>query len=109
MRVSTSSTHLPETMTHPPPPSDPLRNPSTLIIELTTDQALPLAGIGECFVAVGKGSYPGHVGKHCLFIMPVDSQTAAAACGVVTGTHKATKIKTAVSERRATLAPANTP
>jgi hypothetical protein len=74
---------------------DPLRYASTMILELTPDQARPFAGLGECFAIVGRGSYPGYVGKLCLFAVPCSSATVQAAVGVVHGTHRASRIRNA--------------
>jgi hypothetical protein len=73
---------------------DPLRNPDVMILELTDEQAKPFAGLGESFAIIGRGSYPGYVGKLCLFALPVDTETARAANRVAMGTHAATKIRT---------------
>jgi hypothetical protein len=95
-------------MTHPPP-NDPLRDPRTMILELSDDQARPFAGLGEVFAIVSRGSYPGFAGRLCLFVTPCEKATAAAACNVALGTYTAKRIKTVTSQPRATLTPANTP
>lgn len=76
------------------PKPDPLRRPEVLTLDLTTEQAQQFAELGECFAIVGRGSYPGHVGKLCLFALPVPKAVADAACAVAVGTHKATRIRT---------------
>lgn len=73
---------------------DPLRRPDVLILDLTTEQALPFAQLGECFAVVGRGSYPGHVGRLCLYALPVSHSVAVDACNVLLGTHRAVRIKT---------------
>lgn len=92
-------------MTQQPPPTDPLRNPATMILELTNDQAQPFAGLGECFAIVGRGSYPGHVGRLCLYAVPVSKELATAACKVAMGEARAVKLKAVSVEPRATLPP----
>ena len=81
----------------PPPKPDPLRNPACLVLELSTEQALPFAQLGECWAVIGKGSYPNHVGKLCLYAIPLPCDVATAASNVALGTHKAVRIKTATA------------
>ena len=76
-----------------PPKPDPLRRPEVLTLDLTTEQAAQFSGLGEAFAVIGKGSYPGHVGRLCLYALPVPKAVADAACNVATGSHRATRIR----------------
>lgn len=72
---------------------DPLAIPGTILIALDADQSAKLRDAGECFRIVGRGSYPDTGGLMVIHCSPVDVATAAAACGVVMGTHAAKRIK----------------
>ena len=76
-----------------PTKPDPLRRPEVLTLDLTTEQAAQFAELGECFAIVGRGSYPGHASKLCLFALPVPKAVADAACRVALGECRATKIR----------------
>jgi hypothetical protein len=53
-----------------------------------------LLDAGECFIIAGRGSLPHADGTRVvLHLMPVDKKTADQACGVLLGTHRATRIK----------------
>jgi hypothetical protein len=71
------------TPTRPPRP-DPLAIPGVIRIPLDPHQAAPFAGMGECFVAIARASYPSAPGW-CMLVLPVDKETAAAACRVAMG------------------------
>jgi hypothetical protein len=93
-----------------PPKPDPLRRPEVLTLDLTTEQAAQFSGLGEAFAVIGKGSYPGHVGRLCLYALPVPHDVATACCNVALGLARAVKIKPAATATpgTATAVPANT-
>jgi hypothetical protein len=78
-----------------PPRPDPLRRPEVLTLDLTTEQAAQFSGLGEAFAVIGKGSYPGHVGRLCLYALPVPHDVATACCNVALGLARAVKLKPA--------------
>ena len=65
--------------------------PIRIILGETASKALLEAG--ECFLIVGKGSYPDSPGRMVIHCVPVPKDQADAACAVALGTHRAVKRK----------------
>jgi hypothetical protein len=71
---------------------DPLR---ILLGQRASDH---LTATGEsAFLVIGKASLPDDPSRWILHLVPVPMATAAAACNVAIGTHRAVKIKGAAS------------
>ena len=68
--------------------------PEPIKIVLDPDQSAALKAAGECFLIVGRGSYPGATGRMALYCQPCPKDLADQACGVAMGTHRAARIKT---------------
>ena len=67
-------------------------------ITLDPEQSRQLSQAGQgAFSIVGRASYPGDPSRWILTLAPVEWKTAAAACHVLQGTHRATKIRPASS------------
>jgi hypothetical protein len=79
--------------------SRPATSAPLVRIQLTEEQGrqLDLAGAGA-FSIVSRGSYPATPGRWVVTLAPVEWQTAVAACHVLQGTHRATKIKPTTRE-----------
>ena len=79
-------------------PSHPLDCPGVLKILLGQTASDLIAAHGDQFFAVVTHpdctAPPEAAGRMILHVMPVSKDAAQAACGVITGTHKATKIRT---------------
>ncbi|MCX6875392.1 MAG: hypothetical protein NTW21_16530 [Verrucomicrobia bacterium] len=74
---------------------DPLAVPGIIRVLLSVGVSQVLEQSGEqCFTIIGKASYPATPGRWAIFLAPVPLKTAAAAAGVILGTHRATRIKT---------------
>jgi hypothetical protein len=73
--------------------ADPLAMPGVTRLLLSERASAVLLEAGECFTIVGKGSYPDQPGRMAVYLQAVPMATAAAACGVIAGTHTARRIK----------------
>ena len=82
-----------------------------LRLVLTDEQSAAIRESGIKFAVMGPGSYPGATRRAVLYLFECDQETAAAACGVATGTHIARRIKPPAAAAPATTAgsPSNTP
>lgn len=67
--------------------SDPLANPDVVVIPLTDDQVMMVKEklSGSFFAVIAVGNYPDNPGRFCVFALPVDKETANAACLVALG------------------------
>jgi hypothetical protein len=75
-----------------------MSQPPLIRIQLDAEQSHQLSQAGPgAFSIVGRASYPGDPSRWILNLTPVEWKTAAAACHVLRGTHRATKIKPASS------------
>jgi ABC-type arginine transport system permease subunit len=65
----------------------------TIRLVLTEEQSADLIAAGVTFAAIGPGSYPGAVGRMCLYVVPCGQLQAAQALMVATGKAKITITK----------------
>jgi hypothetical protein len=72
---------------------DPLAQPGVVRIALSERATAALLEVGEAFAIVARGSYPTAPGRMVIYLLPVPRATAQAACNVILGTHKASRIK----------------
>jgi hypothetical protein len=85
---SKSSISLDTGLAGPPP------NPGHLRLLLSQAASDYLSATGEsAFMVIGKASHPDDPSRWILHLVPVPMATAAAACNVALGTHRAVKIK----------------
>ena len=75
-------------------PPGPLAEPGTVRVLLSAGASRILQESGEdCFMIVGKCSYPAIPGRWSILLKPVPFKTASEACKVALGTHTARRIK----------------
>jgi len=52
-----------------------------------------LRAAGDAFLIIGRGTHDHAPGRMVIHCVPIDKKTADLACGVILGTHKASRIK----------------
>ena len=73
---------------------DPLAHPQVRRLLLSEAASRYLSESGEqCFQIISKASWPACPDRWAILVAPVPMAVAVAACNVILGTHKATKIK----------------
>jgi hypothetical protein len=75
-------------------PHDPLECPGVVRLLLSVGASRVLEESGEdVFMIVSKASYPAIPDRWCILLKPCPKEHADMACGVLLGTHKATRIR----------------
>lgn len=69
------------------------RPPEPVKIILGESATKALLEAGECFLIVGKGSWPDSPGRMVIHCLPIPKEQADAACHVAMGSHRAVKVR----------------
>jgi hypothetical protein len=88
------------TTTTQTPRTDPLRDPLVVRLVLDEEQTRTLQAVAGHFVSISPGSYPGGVGRLVLHLIPIDKVASHAVGGILTGSHRAVRIKPSTGQPR---------